>query len=39
MRHPVTTGLDTIDHYLSSVLLEGAGAEDHYTENLVRLPA
>ncbi len=37
--HPLTTGIDTIDYFLSSELLEGAEAEQHYTETLVRLPA
>ncbi len=36
--HPVTTGLPTIDYYLSSDLMEPAQAEQHYTEKLVRLP-
>ncbi|MBI1757598.1 MAG: YkgJ family cysteine cluster protein [Fimbriimonas ginsengisoli] len=36
--HPVTSGLPTIDYYLSSDLMEPAGAEAHYTERLVRLP-
>ena len=36
--HPVTSGLPEIDLYLSGELLEGAGAEAHYTEALVRLP-
>ena len=36
--HPVTTGLPTIDHYLSSTLMEPEGADAHYTERLVRLP-
>jgi len=35
--HPVTTGLDTIDYFISSEALETEGAEDHYTETLVRL--
>src|SRR5207247_8154977 len=35
--HPVTTGIPTLDYFLSSELLEGEGAEQHYTENLVRL--
>jgi protein O-GlcNAc transferase len=35
--HPVTSGLRTIDYYISSDLLESAGAEQHYTEELVRL--
>lgn len=36
--HPETTGLPTIDYYLSSDLMEPPGAERHYTEELVRLP-
>lgn len=36
--HPVTTGLPTMDLFLSGELLEGAGAERHYRERLVRLP-
>ncbi len=33
--HPVTTGIPTIDHFLSSKLFEPADAAEHYTENLV----
>lgn len=36
--HPVTTGLPTIDYYLSSDLMEPAAGQDHYSETLVRLP-
>jgi predicted O-linked N-acetylglucosamine transferase (SPINDLY family) len=36
--HPVTTGIATIDYFLSSELLETAAADQHYTETLVRLP-
>lgn len=36
--HPDTTGLPTIDLYLSSDLMEPPGAEADYTETLVRLP-
>lgn len=36
--HPDTTGLPTIDYYLSSDLMEPSDAEGHYTEQLVRLP-
>ncbi len=36
--HPVTTGLPTIDYYLSSDLMEPPDAQGHYTEKLVRLP-
>ncbi|MCA0200794.1 MAG: hypothetical protein LCH56_08125 [Proteobacteria bacterium] len=35
--HPVTTGLSTIDHFLSVADMEPDGAQAHYTENLVRL--
>ena len=36
--HPETTGLPTIDYYLSAEYLEPAGAEAHYTETLIKLP-
>jgi protein O-GlcNAc transferase len=36
--HPVTTGIPTIDYFISSVDLETEESEDHYTEKLVRLP-
>jgi protein O-GlcNAc transferase len=36
--HPVTTGLPSIDLFVSGELLEGAGAERHYREKLIRLP-
>ncbi len=36
--HPVTSGLPTIDYFLSSDLMEPADADAHYTERLVRLP-
>src|SRR5262249_51239908 len=36
--HPVTTGLPTMDYFLSSVDLEPPGSESHFTEKLVRLP-
>jgi protein O-GlcNAc transferase len=36
--HPVTTGLPSMDIFLSGELLEGEGAERHYRERLVRLP-
>ncbi len=35
---PVTTGLPTIDHYISSASMEPPDGDMHYTENLVRLP-
>lgn len=36
--HPETTGLATIDYYLSADLLEPDDANEYYTEQLVRLP-
>ena len=36
--HPVTSGLPTMDYFLSSELMEPAGAQNHYTEKLVLLP-
>jgi Fe-S-cluster containining protein len=36
--HPVTSGLPTIDYYLSSELMEPANGQDHYREKLIRLP-
>jgi protein O-GlcNAc transferase len=36
--HPVTSGMDTVDYYLSSDLMEPPDANEHYTEKLVRLP-
>lgn len=35
--HPSTTGLSTVDYYLSGELLEPANGQDHYTEKLVPL--
>jgi protein O-GlcNAc transferase len=36
--HPETSGLPTIDEFLSADAFEPEGAEDHYSERLVRLP-
>jgi protein O-GlcNAc transferase len=36
--HPVTSGLPTLDYFLSSDLMEPPNGQDHYTERLVRLP-
>ncbi|WP_236721409.1 glycosyl transferase family 1 [Trichormus sp. NMC-1] len=36
--HPVTTGLPTIDYFLSSELMEGENAQEHYSEKLILLP-
>jgi protein O-GlcNAc transferase len=35
--HPSTTGISTMDYFLSSTLFEGAEAPQHYTETLVCL--
>lgn len=36
--HPVTTGLPTIDYYLTSDLMESDNSSDYYSEELIRLP-
>ena len=36
--HPITSGLPSLDYYLSSDLMEPPDASEHYTERLVRLP-
>ncbi|GHU30306.1 hypothetical protein AGMMS50256_16980 [Betaproteobacteria bacterium] len=36
--HPITTGLPSIDLYLSGELLESEQASAHYREKLIRLP-
>lgn len=36
--HPVTSGLETIDYFLTSELMEPPEGDAHYTERLVRLP-
>lgn len=36
--HPETSGLPTIDYYLSAAAFEPEGAEAHYRERLVALP-
>jgi len=35
--HPDTTGIDTVDYYLSAGQVEPANAEEHYSEKLVRM--
>ena len=35
--HPVTSGIDTIDYYITSETLDTDQAQEHYTEKLVRL--
>ncbi len=36
--HPETSGLPTLDYFLSSDMMEPADAAEHYTERVVRLP-
>ncbi len=36
--HPVTSGLPTIDYFISSELMEPENAQSHYSETLVKLP-
>jgi protein O-GlcNAc transferase len=36
--HPETTGLPSIDFYLSGAGIEPPNAQDHYTERLIQLP-
>lgn len=35
--HPVTTGIPTMDYFITSSMIEPANAGDHYSENLVML--
>lgn len=36
--HPVTSGIPTVDYFLSSELMEPENAQEHYSEQLIRLP-
>ncbi len=36
--HPVTSGLPTMDYFLTSDLMEPADGDGHYSEKLIRLP-
>ena len=36
--HPVTSGLQTIDYFISSELMEPENAQLHYSETLIKLP-
>ena len=36
--HPCTTGIPTVDYFISSETLEAEGGEAHYSETLIRLP-
>jgi len=38
MGHPDTSGMTTVDYFLSSGLMEPSRGQDHYVERLVRLP-
>ncbi|MCC6474209.1 MAG: tetratricopeptide repeat protein [Burkholderiales bacterium] len=35
--HPVTSGIDSVDHFISSETLEPPGSESEYSERLLRL--
>ncbi|MDA1000950.1 MAG: tetratricopeptide repeat protein, partial [bacterium] len=35
--HPVTSGIEAVDYFVSSASAEPEGAEEHYTEKLARL--
>jgi predicted O-linked N-acetylglucosamine transferase (SPINDLY family) len=36
--HPITSGIPTIDYFLSSELMEPENCQTHYTEKLILLP-
>ena len=36
--HPVTSGLPTVNYFVSSDLMEPENAQEHYSEKLIRLP-
>lgn len=36
--HPITSGLSTMDYWLSSDLMEPENGQEHYSEKLIRLP-
>jgi protein O-GlcNAc transferase len=36
--HPVTTGISNMDYFISCDLMEPSDADEHYSEQLVRLP-
>ena len=36
--HPISSGLPTVDYFLSSDRMEPENAQEHYTEQLIRLP-
>ena len=36
--HPITSGIPTVDYFLSSELMEPQNAQEHYSEKLICLP-
>jgi protein O-GlcNAc transferase len=36
--HPITSGIPTIDYFISGDLVQPDNAQDHYSEHLIRLP-
>jgi protein O-GlcNAc transferase len=36
--HPITSGLPTMDYFLTGDLMESENGQEHYTEKLIRLP-
>lgn len=36
--HPVTSGIDTLDYYISSEMIEAEESDGRYSEELIRLP-
>ena len=38
MGHPTTTGMNSIDYYLSAEIFEPKDADSHYSETLIRMP-
>lgn len=36
--HPVTTGMSTMDYFISAEALEGPDGDQHYSEQLIHLP-
>jgi len=36
--HPITSGIPTIDYFISSELIEKETSENHYSEKLIKLP-
>lgn len=36
--HPITSGIPTVDYFLSSDLMESENSQEHYSETLIKLP-